>query len=80
MSSGNTTTEYTRMELAIDEEMILRDSALVRNSVLRRALAIAAYERAQLEGHRFVDGTIYMLAWVMQASEEVEKERADGQW
>jgi hypothetical protein len=77
MSSGNATTEYTRLELAIDEEMILRDAALVRNSVLRRALAIAAYERGVVEGCA-EQGSVFMLTWVIQASEELEKEQASG--
>lgn len=71
MSSG---TEYTRIELTTDEEMILREQSVVRNSVLRRALAIAAYEHAVQQG-RAEDGPIYMLTWVIQASEQVEGER-----
>lgn len=73
MSSGNCTTEYTRREMAADDA-ILRESAMVRNSVLRRALAIAAYERAVADGCAEC-GPVYMLTWVMQASDELERER-----
>lgn len=72
MSSGNTVTEQPRRELAADEAVI-REQALIRNSVLRRALAIAAYERAKNEGQPDA-GIVYMLTWVMQASEELDKE------
>jgi hypothetical protein len=77
MSSGNCTTEYTRIELSTDDAIILREAALVRNSLLRRALAIAAYEYAVNQG-RAEDGPIYMLTWVMQASDALEKEKAAG--
>jgi hypothetical protein len=77
MSSGNCTTEYTRRELETDER-ILREAALERNSVLRRALAIAANERAVQEG-KLGAGSIYMLTWVMQASDEKEREAKRGQ-
>jgi hypothetical protein len=76
VNSGNCTTEYTRQELAMDDA-ILRESAMARNSVLRRALAIAAYERAVADGCAEC-GPVYMLTWVMQASDEVEREKANG--
>jgi hypothetical protein len=76
MSSGNCTTEATRIDLATDERLIL-DAGLVRNAVLRRALAIAAYERGVAEGHA-EDGSVFMLTWVMLAAEQVDKERAAG--
>jgi hypothetical protein len=86
MSSGNCTTEYTRLELAIDEEMILRELALVRNGVLRRALALLARDQAdalaQLRGYArdpLPDaGMVLMLCAVMQASEEREREAGSG--
>ncbi|UWZ84628.1 hypothetical protein [Occallatibacter riparius] len=84
MSSGNATSEYTRLELAIDEEMILRESALTRNAVLRRAVAIACCDQAdamaQAQGYAREPlpdaGMVLMLCAVMRASEEVEQEKA----
>lgn len=71
MSSGNCTTEYTRLERAADDKVI-RDAALTRNSVLRRALQIAAREYLKLDGGdhpRNADAAL-MITWVMEASEE----------
>lgn len=71
MDSGNIVTEYARQELAT-EAAILRESALVTNGVLRRALAIAAYECV---GHDFSPdaGVALMITWVMRASDELEQ-------
>jgi hypothetical protein len=75
MSSGNVTTEFTRLELEADERVV-REAALVRNGVLRRALEIAARDYARLAGHPDA-WIVLMLTWVMQASEEMQagKER-----
>lgn len=75
MTSGNITTEETRRELAADDAVI-RDAALVRNAVLRRALAIAACEYAGIAqyANTLPDAGIgLMVCWVMQASEELER-------
>jgi hypothetical protein len=79
MSSGNITTEYTRRERQI-EAGILREASLVSNAVLRRALAIAAFEYVHLVGDRGDPdaGVGLMIAWVMRASDEVERGAADG--
>jgi hypothetical protein len=77
MSSRNITTEYTRQELAADDA-IMREAGMVRNAVLRRALAIAACEYAQLASH---DGGLgdpdagvgLMVCWVTRASDELER-------
>lgn len=77
MSSGNAATERTRRELAADEAVI-RKSALVRNDVLRRALAIAACEYADMAsavgGHAVTSdcGIGLMVCWVMRACEELK--------
>jgi hypothetical protein len=74
--SGDPATEYTRQELAADEAMI-RQAALIRNDVLRRALAIAACEYADLDGAvngpavRGDEGIGLMICWVMRACEEL---------
>jgi hypothetical protein len=76
MSSGNTATEYARRELAADEAVI-REAALVRNAVLRRALAIAACEYADLaqSANTQADAGIgLMVCWVMRASDELERQ------
>jgi len=76
MSSGGTTTEQTRRELAADEAVI-RKAALIRNAVLRRALAIAACEFPDMadsvNGHAVTgdDGIGLMVCWVMRACEEL---------
>lgn len=73
MSSGGTLTAETRRE-AILEDDVLREAALVANRVLRRALAIAAYERASCD--LTADAGIgLMIDWVMRASDEIERER-----
>lgn len=74
MSSGNTTTEFTRWEIAT-ESAILEASALCNNAVLRRALAIAAYERVGTEITPDA-GTALMIHWVMQACDELERPAA----
>lgn len=68
MSSG-TVAENDLRELATDEAVV-RESAEIHIAVLRRALAIAAHERAESEGHP-ENGPIYRLTWVMEASEKV---------
>ena len=77
MSSGNVQTEYTRRELATDAS-ILEAAALVNNAVLRRALAIAAYERAGELELQPDAGIALMIVWIMRASDEVPKEKAKG--
>lgn len=72
MSSGNTTTEYTRAEMAADEAVI-REAAIVRNVVLRRALAIAAAEFVGADGTAD-SGVALMVVWIMRASDELEAE------
>lgn len=74
MSSGNTVTEFTRQELAT-EAAILQAAAMVNNAVLRRALAIAAYERAGKEITPEA-GTALIIHWVMQACDEIERTNA----
>jgi hypothetical protein len=71
MSSGNAVTEYTRQEQAMDMA-ILQASAMVNNAVLRRALAIAAVERA---GHETTPeaGLCLLITWVMQAADEIDR-------
>jgi hypothetical protein len=71
MSSGNAATEYTRQEMAMDAA-IIKASALVSNAVLRRALAIAAVERAGAHGLPD-DGLCLMITWVMQAADEIDR-------
>lgn len=58
---------------AVSEEEVLRTAHLVSNRVLRRALAIAAYERASHAGAADA-GIALMIDWVMKASEEIERE------
>lgn len=80
MSSGNITTEYTKQEMAT-EAAILRASALVNNAVLRRALAIAAYEQAVRDKGQFAcadAGIALMITWIMRASEEIESASGQG--
>ncbi len=81
MSSGNITTEYARAELAWDDA-VTEAAALVRNAVLRRALAVAACEYVRLAqerpGHGGAvalpdDGIGLMVAWVMRASDELQR-------
>lgn len=82
MSSGNT--EETRRERA-DDDAVIHAAALIRNDVLRRALAIAACEFADLasagSGNAVAsdDGIALMVCWVMRACEELGlKEGAAG--
>lgn len=81
MSSGHITTEETRRE-GVSMEQILRDSALVSNTVLRRALAIAACDHVELAQPYAATaagadaGIGLMVCWVMRASEEIEREQA----
>lgn len=77
MSSGNIVTEYSKQEMAT-EAAILRASALVSNGVLRRALAIAAYECAGHDGSPDA-GVALMITWVMRASDELEELKSSGQ-
>lgn len=77
MSSGNITTEETRRELAADEAVI-REAALVRNAVLRRALAIAAYEHSVRLGLNPEQASLLMLTWVMTASDELQGTERQG--
>jgi hypothetical protein len=72
MSIGNIQTETKRRALA-GESAILEAAALVNNAVLRRALAIAAYEMA---GKQLTPdaGIALMIDWVMRASDEVTRE------
>jgi hypothetical protein len=67
MSCGNI--EETRRE-AVYVEDVIAQSALVSNAVLRRALAIAAYERAGIDLQPD-KGIALMIDWVMRASDEV---------
>lgn len=77
MSSGNITTEYTRRE-HLEDQAVIEAAALVRNDVLRRALAIAAYEYALQHadhcGHALQPdaGIGLMVCWVIRATEEIE--------
>lgn len=66
-------TDSTRADLEADERVILA-AGLTRNSVLRRALKIAARERIELAGIPGKDAeSCLMLTWIMQASEETEE-------
>lgn len=76
-------TERARRELAADEKAI-REAALISNAVLRRALAIAACEYADMagavNGPAVVgdDGIGLMVCWVMRACEELGYEKPCG--
>jgi hypothetical protein len=81
MSGGNAVTEYTRQEYET-EAAIVQASALISNAVLRRALAIAAHELTGRDSATPDAGVALMIAWVMQASDEMERAcdlRAGGQ-
>ncbi len=80
MSTGRVMSEFTRLEYP-GEAAILRDQALMRNAVLRRALALLAHEHvlvlAEKRPQLLADpeaGTAVMLCAVMAACEAVEKE------
>lgn len=84
MSSGNTTTEYTRRELETDER-ILRAEGLVINATLRRELAIGVREYVALLARTTRGGldalpdagVAVMPCWVMEASEHVGTEKRE---
>jgi hypothetical protein len=77
MSNCNTVTEYTRQELATRAPSCrLRRWAATRGC---GALAIAAYKRAGRDTTPDA-GIALMIAWVMQACDELERGECDGQF